>query len=130
MRRSRPKKKNSKLTLLPPGATKEEDKQLDSLRHPWSSTYGEFIQLVKTRYGFTERYTKAIDPDGKTVRMPFLQSADKARTIELPGNLHSEDQLDEFMVAGLCRRMGLPPQDFGLEGEEPYDEPCDFEFDF
>jgi len=103
--------------------------QLDALRHPWSSTYAEFLKLVEERYGFKAHFTIATDPAGKKVKMPYLLSADKKRTIELPGNLKPEDQLTEFVVASLCSRIGVPPEDFGLKSEEPFDASFEFDLD-
>jgi hypothetical protein len=123
------RKKSSKHRLLPPGATKEEDAQLDALRNPWSLSYGDFLKLVKERHGYTEHETFAIDPTGKKVRMPYLRSADGERTYELPGNLVPEDQLDEYLTGNLCRRIEIPPQEFGLPEEEAYDESCEFDLD-
>ena len=48
------------------------------------------------------------------VQMPYLLSPDGKTRVYLPGNLDLDDQLDEFVTASLCRRLGIPQEDFGL----------------
>lgn len=63
---------------------------------------------------------EVVDPRGNMVKLPYLKNPD-GKVIHLPGNLAMEDVLDEFVTASLCRRIGIPPADFGLQPEEPYD---------
>jgi hypothetical protein len=51
----------------------------------------------------------------------YLQSEDKETTVHLPG-IDLDEQLDPFTTGSLCRRMGIPPEDFGLPSEEPWGE--------
>jgi hypothetical protein len=51
----------------------------------------------------------------------YLQSEDKETTVHLP-EIDLDEQLDPFTTGSLCRRMGIPPGDFGLPPEEPWDE--------
>ena len=52
--------------------------------------------------------------------MWYLQSAEKGATVHLPG-IDLDEQLDPFTTGSLCRRMGIPPEDFGLNPEELYE---------
>ncbi len=113
---------------LPPGATREEEDQLDELAvgHPWSLTVREFLVLIGERYGvlLVERVSKA--PDGNEVVSRYLQSADKETVVQLPADFNLEDQLDTITTRSICRRIRIPPEDFGLPPEEKYE---DFDFD-
>jgi len=102
---------------LPPGATEEEDAQLDELGHPWSGTLGDFLAVIKERYGLRLSVVELIttDPQKRRIVNRYLQSPDKKVNIHLAGDLGLEDQLDEFSTGSLCRRIGIPPEDFGLQ---------------
>ncbi|HEY3571029.1 MAG TPA: hypothetical protein VGP73_24075 [Thermoanaerobaculia bacterium] len=50
----------------------------------------------------------------------YLQSEDKETAVHLPG-IDLDEQLDPFTTGSLCRRLGIPPEDFGLPSEEPWD---------
>lgn len=99
--------------------TEEEDEQLNGTRHPWSLTLGDFLRLVEERYGLKFHHFKPLDFIDLDIEMPYLQTADKQLTVYLPGKLGLEDQLDPGVTASLCRRIGIPPEDFGLPAEEP-----------
>jgi hypothetical protein len=64
---------------IPPGASLEDDVQLDELRQPWSLTFGEFLRLVQEHYGFTYQEHRI----GNT-EMAYLTSADGELRIQLP----------------------------------------------
>jgi hypothetical protein len=101
-----PKKPPSRFASIPPGASFEDDVQLDELRQPWSLTFGEFLRIVRERYGFTEhqeggeRYL--VSSDGQVRPIPEI-------------GLH--DQLDARDTGFLCSTFGIPPEDFGLPAE-------------
>jgi len=101
-------KKPSRFDSIPPGASFEDDVQLDKLRQPWSLTFGEFLRLVRERYGFTEYH----DEDG----IRFLRSPDGQSF--LISAIEVDDQLDEDTTGGLCLAWGIPLADFGLPAEE------------
>jgi hypothetical protein len=102
-------KKPSRFDSIPPGASFEDDVQLDELRQPWSLRFSEFIRLVCERYGFTEYR----DEDGtRYLRSPNGQSF-------LVSGIDVDHQLEADTTGGLCLAWGLPPADFGLPAEEP-----------
>lgn len=51
----------------------------------------------------------------------YLQSEDKETTAHLPG-IDLDEELDPVTTGSLCRRLGIPPEDFGLSPEEPWDD--------
>ena len=51
----------------------------------------------------------------------YLQSEDKETTAHLPG-IDLDEELDPVTTGSLCRRLGVPPEDFGLPPEEPGDQ--------
>jgi hypothetical protein len=114
----------------PPPPTKEEERQLQELvaAPPWSLTLREFLVRVEANYGLRLSRLSAADPHGGRMEMWYLQSADKETTVHLPG-IDLDEQLDPFITGSLCRRMGVPPEDFGLAPEEPYDEEEEFDLE-
>jgi hypothetical protein len=105
--------------------SKDEKRQLADLvaERPWSLTLRDFLKKVKSDYGFSgpEQF-QAVDPKERQAQMPYLLGADGRTRIYLPGNLSLDDQLDEYVTASLCRRLGIPQEDFGLlpaETDEP-----------
>lgn len=55
------------------------------------------------------------------MEMWYLQSADKEKTVHLPG-IDLDEHLDPFTTGSLCRRLGVPLEDFGLASEEACEE--------
>jgi hypothetical protein len=102
-------KKPSRFDSIPPGASFEDDVQLDELRQPWSLTFGEFLRLVQERYGFTEYQ----DEEG----FRYLRRTDGQSFLVIGTDM--EDQLEADATRRLCLVLGLPPGDFGLPEEEP-----------
>ena len=64
------------LKLVQP--TKEELDQLRELiaEHPWQLTYGVFLKRVVSEYGFELHYMDVVDPQGESVRLPYLKDGD------------------------------------------------------
>jgi hypothetical protein len=54
--------------------------------------------------------------------MPYLEDPVAGRVAHLPGNVRMEDQLDPFVTGSLCRRLRIPPEDFGLLPEEGWED--------
>lgn len=108
-RSRKPSRKPSRFDSIPPGASFEDDVQLDELRQPWSLTFGEFLRLVRERYGFTEHR----DEEG----FLYLRSPE-GRRVALPA-LAIDGQLDEEGTGYLCSALGVPSTDFGLSDEKP-----------
>lgn len=103
--------------------TKEEQRQLQDLaaESPWSLTLREFLARIEAHYGLRLSRRSAAHPQGGRMEIWYLQSEDKETTVHLPG-IDLDEQLDPFTTGSLCRRMGIPPEDFGLSPEEPCDE--------
>jgi hypothetical protein len=107
-------------------ATREEREQLGKLLegHPWQLTLKDFLARVCSEYGYSLHEQGVVDPRGQPVKLPYLKNPD-GRVVHLPGNLGENDTLDEFVTGSLCRRLKIPPEDWGLMPEEPYDESSD-----
>jgi hypothetical protein len=103
--------------------TKEEQRQLQDLaaENPWSLTLREFLAKVEAHYGLRLSRTSAAHPQGGRMEIWYLQSEDKETTVHLPG-IDLDEELDPVTTGSLCRRLGIPPEDFGLPPEEPWDE--------
>lgn len=125
----RPRSRNQKhLRIIPPpDATPEEREQGRLLQDecPWALPVRQFIKRVEADYGFRLKSFPAIDPDGNKVRMYYLQNQDK-KIVHLPG-IDFDEQLDEFTTGSLCRRIGIPPEEFGLPPEEPVEDVEEFD---
>jgi hypothetical protein len=102
--------------------TQEEREQMTELLkgHPWQLTLGSFLSRVCSDRGFELCNMEVVDPKGNLVKLPYLKNPN-GKVIHLPGNLAMEDMLDENVTGSLCRRIGIPPEDFGLQLEEPYE---------
>jgi hypothetical protein len=102
--------------------TKEERAQLARLLqgHPWELTLKGFLARARSEYGFDLYEEEVHDPLGNLVKLSYLKSLD-GRAIHMPRGLEMEEVLDELITASLCRRMGIPPEDFGLHAEDPDD---------
>jgi hypothetical protein len=85
--------------------------------HPWTLTYGEFIDAVCSNYGFQLHETLGSDSRGQRVKVPYLRSCD-GMVIPLPRHMDAAMRLNQYKTANLCRRLGVPPEDFGLLPEE------------
>jgi len=74
-------------------------------------TLGEIIEQA-TRYGFT-RHT--IRVPGSRARFVYLRRVrgTALELIDLPPSKQSE-RLTWAVAEGLCRKLGIPPEDFGL----------------
>jgi hypothetical protein len=99
-------KNPSRFDAIPPGASFEDDVQLDQIRQPWSLTFGEFLRLVRERYGVVEEHRLAtiylLSPEGLEAVSPSLAV---------------DDPLDPIETAMLCSALGIPAVDFGLPDE-------------
>lgn len=94
--------------------------------HPWNQTMRQFLSQVERFYGWRLCHEPANDPYGGIIHW-YLQSDTKSATVHLPG-IDLDEQLDPFTTGSLCRCLGVPPEDFGLQPEEPcYDEDFDLE---
>jgi len=96
--------------------------------HPWSLLYADFLKRVCSEYGFKVIETEITDPWGRKVRVNYLKSIDgQTPSVHLP-NLEPDTRLDAATTGSLCRRAGIPPEDFGLDPEEPSSE-ADWDLD-
>jgi hypothetical protein len=89
--------------------------------HPWNQTMRQFLSQVERFYGWRLCHEPADDPYGGIIHLWYLQSDTKKATVHLPG-IDPDEQLDSFTMASLCRRLGIPPEDFGLQPEEPFED--------
>jgi hypothetical protein len=76
-------------------------------------TLGEFIAHAKA-YGFKKRIVSLHGGPRGGDRIVYLWR-DAAHFAELPG-VRQSDRLTRNTVATLCRQLGIPGEDFGLEG--------------
>ncbi len=66
--------------------------------------------------GFSRRQVTLDYPGGKKARIRYLWR-DERRFAALP-DVRYNDRLTRANVASLCRRLGIPAEDFGLEESE------------
>ena len=96
-------------------------------KHPWNLSIRDFLAQVESQYGLRRYRIIAQDPTGRIVSLWFLKSADGETSAHLP-DLDLDEELDPYSTASLCRRLGIPPEDFGLLPEEDEKEDL-FELD-
>ena len=82
--------------------------------HPWTLTYREFLDKACSDYGFRLFEKEAVDPWGHLIKQRYLKSVDGKSIVHLPAGMEPETRLNEHTTGSLCRRMGIPPEDFGL----------------
>ncbi len=110
----RPKtKKPSRFSSIPPGASFEDDVLLDELRRPWSLPVGEFLRVIRERYGVTYR-----EEEIGAYRLAYLVTAAGVE-VPLDDALEPEDTLTESSTRSLCVQLGIPEEDFYLAPEPP-----------
>ena len=90
--------------------------------HPWQLTLSAFLKKVAAEYDFELCGLPVRGPQGQPVHLPYLKNRLTGQLVHLPGNLQLEDQLDPYVTGSLCRRIRIPPEDFGLMPEEPYED--------
>jgi len=95
----------------------DEERQLRDLEpeHPWSLTLRQFLARVEAFYGLRLVREPADTPAGK-IEILYLRRTDTQRPVHLPG-VDLDERLDPFSLVSLCRRLGIPPEDFGLSPE-------------
>ncbi len=120
----RDKNRQDSLRLVRPSREELDQWEASKAGHPWQLTLGEFLRRVASDYGYQLCETDLRVPGRELVR--YLRSPDGKSTAQLPGTLRLEDPLDEFVTASLCRRLGIPPEDFGLIPEEPFEGEFDW----
>jgi hypothetical protein len=86
--------------------------------HPWTLTYKELLDRVCSVYGFRLYQSETVDPWGRLIELRYLKSIDGVSIVHLPANMELETRLNEHTTGSLCRRLGIPPEDFGLYPEE------------
>ena len=96
-----------------PTPQEELEAERERAGHPWELTFGQFLERAQRFYGYELRH---LGP------LPYLISSEGGLVAHLPGGLELTDRLDEIATASLCRRLRIPPEDFGLMAEEPWDE--------
>jgi hypothetical protein len=104
--------------------SRDEKRQLDELEagHPWCLTLRDFLEKVRSDYGFSGPASfETEDPRGKPIRNPYLIGRDGER-VYLPAGLELDEQLDQYVTQSLCRRMRIPPENFGLPAVEPEED--------
>lgn len=74
-------------------------------------TLGEFIAHAK-RYGFSKRRVRVVGPRGTTSLSYLWRDFD--HFAGLP-DVSENQRLEPGTVLALCRRLGIPAEDFGLE---------------
>ena len=74
-------------------------------------TLGEFIARAK-RYGLSKRRIRVVGPRG-TASLSYLWR-DLDHFVGLP-DIPEDHRLECGTVLALCRRLGIPAEDFGLE---------------
>ncbi len=75
-------------------------------------TLGEFVLYAKRRFNFDRRAIRLEGPEG-TEELPYLWRNDRVFA-ELPSRLRDSDRLTKNQVEGLCARLDIPKEDFGL----------------
>jgi hypothetical protein len=88
--------------------------------HPWELTLEEFVEAVK-RYGYEGHLAKVFYLDGRASPLDFVKSAGIIKKVAHLAGIGPEERLSASTTASLCRRLGIPEEDFGLEAEEPYE---------
>lgn len=86
-------------------------------KHPWEITLRQFLERVEREYGGGRVPLFAFSSQGR-IDVSFVQrSSEEFAT--LPG-LDLDEELTPTVLRSLCVQLGLPPDLFGLEPEEPY----------
>ena len=74
-------------------------------------TMGEFLRIAKAKWGWKRR---AVFVQGPRGRVSIAYAERKGIAVELPG-IKPHERLTPNTVRSLCRRLDMPPEDFGVE---------------
>ena len=78
--------------------------------------------MAESHYGLRLQRILIQGLAGQPVSRWRLESADKETMILLPRDLDLDERLSPTTTASFCRRLGIPPEDFGLQPQEADDD--------
>ena len=86
-------------------------------KHPWQLTLRQFLEKVERDFGGARKPLFSTGPSGR-IDISFVAISPEHFAPLL--NLDPDDELSLTTLRSLCVQLGLPPELFGLEHEEPY----------
>lgn len=87
-------------------------------KYPWQLTLRQFLEKVEQEHGAAQRLRFAVGPRGKA-EISFIALSPEHLTPIL--GIDPEEELTLTALRSACEQLGIPPELFGLEHEEPYD---------
>jgi hypothetical protein len=85
--------------------------------HPWQLTLRQFLEKVEQDFGAAQRLRFAVGPRGK-VEISFIALSPEHLAPIL--GIDPDEELTLTALRSACVQLGVPPELFGLEHEEPY----------
>ncbi len=86
-------------------------------KHPWSLTLRQLIEKIERDLGGLRTPLFGVGPRGRFDVSFMALSPENFATVVGVG---LDDELTPSVVRSLCVQLGVPPDLFGLEPEEPY----------
>jgi hypothetical protein len=92
--------------------------------HPWSLTLRQFLERVEREFG-ARRYSLVMVGPQARAEIFFVTRQVATEHFAALLEIDPEDELTPSVLRSLCVQLGIPPEHFGLETEEPYVPPED-----
>jgi hypothetical protein len=89
-------------------------------KHPWQLTLRQFLEKVERDFGGARTLQFAFGPHGR-IDISFLAVSPERFALVL--GIDPDEEMTPTALRSACVQLGVPPELFGLEHEEPYYPP-------
>jgi hypothetical protein len=89
-------------------------------RHPWSLTLRQLLERIERDFGAQRRIQVVVGPRGQTEISYIVRETSPEHFATILG-IDPDAELAPSTLRSLCVQLGIPPDLFGLDVEEPYD---------
>lgn len=85
-------------------------------------TLREFLRRVERQYGLRpQAFPDKVRQSRGFFPIEYIEREGSLRSFTVFLGVEPDDELHPNTLRSLCAQLGLPPEDFGLEPEEPFE---------
>jgi hypothetical protein len=88
-------------------------------KHPWSLTLRQLLDRIEREFGGQHRALFVLGPRGRVNILFLVREASPEHFATVLG-INPDEELAPSTLRSICVQLGIPPDVFGLEQEEPY----------